>query len=259
MSFTYTYKNNNKGFRNRNTGKKFNNTVQSTRKATTSEAVTDRDFVVICADKNGRVATFAENTNYISENYSDCYNDTKLGMFEQLRDVLETIPAHTDELLDKSVAIYVPSAICFENSNEGKRLCDLYRNDNYETCQDIMVEVADMLHDRALNCFIVDIKGSKATIVQHAYEFVEEETKKANMHSVGKEYVAKAKATETTGAVDKIAEKIAELECKIADAIIDGNDDLVAKLESAVARLKGANKPAVKEEQPADELANVEL
>lgn len=223
---------------------------QSTRKETTSEAVTNREFVVICADKSGRVATFAENDKYV-ESYSKYANDTKLNMFEQLRDVLETIPCHTEELLDKQVAIYVPSAI---TGNIG----DMYRSDKYASCQDIMLEVDDMLRDRALNCFVVDIRGSQATIVQNAYEFVREESKKANAQADGVEYQAPAKAT--TKASDPIADKIASLKIELADAILSGDDDKVAKLQSALAVLSSGKVEAKTEtEQPADEFANVEL
>ena len=120
-----------KSMRNNYRGTNSSNQQQSTRKDTTSEAVTNREFVVICADKSGRVATFAENTKYV-ESYSRYSNDTKLNMFEQLRDVLETIPCHTEELLDKQVAIYVPSAI---TGNLG----DMYRSDKYASCQEIML------------------------------------------------------------------------------------------------------------------------
>lgn len=236
-------------FVSRKSNRKSTGAVQSTRKATTTEAVSNRDFVVICADRAGRVATFAENTNYI-ESYSVYGNDVKLNMFEQLREVLSAIPCHADELLDKQVAIYVPSAI-FGN------IGDMYRSEKYESCQDIMLEVADMLNERALNCFTVDIKGSKATIVQNAYDFVQEESKKANAQADGVEYVAKAKAVETNNASSVIAEKLAQLEVQIADAMIAGDDDKVARIESAIARLKGMNKPAVK--QQADELSNVAI
>lgn len=223
---------------------------QSTRKETTSEAVTNREFVVICADKSGRVATFAENDKYV-ESYSKYANDTKLNMFEQLRDVLETIPCHTEELLDKQVAIYVPSAI---TGNIG----DMYRSDKYASCQDIMLEVDDMLRDRALNCFVVDIRGSQATIVQNAYEFVREESKRANAQADGVEYQAPAKTT--TKASDPIADKIASLKIELADAILSGDDDKVAKLQSALAVLSSGKVEAKTEtEQPADEFANVEL
>ena len=91
-------------------GNSGNQQQQSTRKDTTSEAVTNRDFVVICADRSGRVATFAENTTYV-ESYSKYSNDTKLNMFEQLQDVLLSIPTNDECMLEKQVAIYVPSAI----------------------------------------------------------------------------------------------------------------------------------------------------
>lgn len=245
-------KNNNYG-RNNNRGNQ--QVQQSTRKETTSENVTNRDFVVICADKSGRVATFAENTLYV-ESYSEYYNDTKSGMFEQLRDVLAMIPENCDEIIEKQVAIYVPGAICFQNAKDNKNLGDMYRSDKYAECQDIMLECADMLTARNLNCFLVDITGSQATIVRNAYDFVKEESRRANAKASGKEYVAKAKTTVNAGS-NAIADKIAEIECKIADAIIDGNDDLVAKLESALARLQGNSKPAT--QQSSDELANVEL
>lgn len=222
---------------------------QSTRKETTSANVTNREFVVICADKAGRVATFAENTLY-TENYSEYYNDTKLGMFEQLRDVLEMIPTNDDELLEKQVAIYVPGAI-FGN------IGDMYRSDKYETCRDIMLEVHELLHDRSLNCFLVDITGSRATIVQHAYDFVKEQSKEANAKASGKEYVAPAKKSEAT-ANNVIADKIAQLEVQLADAMIDGDDDKVARIESAIARLS-KTAPKAKAEEPADELSQVEL
>ena len=165
-----------KSMRNNYRGTNSSNQQQSTRKDTTSEAVTNRDFVVICADRSGRVATFAENTTYV-ESYSRYSNDTKLNMFEQLRDVLEAIPCHTEELLDKQVAIYVPSAI---TGNLG----DMYRSEKYASCQEIMLEVDDMLRDRALNCFVVDIRGSQATIVQNAYNFVKEESKRMHNQTV---------------------------------------------------------------------------
>lgn len=257
MGFNYNGRNNKKGFNKRNGSYNAGQQQQSTRKATTSEAVDNRDFVVICADKSGRVATFAENTNYV-ENYSEYYNDTKLGMFEQLRDVLDNIPTNAEEILEKPVAIYVPGAICFHNSKDNKTLCDMYRNDKYSTCKDIMIEVSNMLQDRALNCFIVDITGSGATIVRSAYDYVKEESKKANAQASGKEYVAPTKPTATVSN-NAIADKIAQLEMQIADAIIEGDDNKVARIESAIARLKGVSAPAVKEEQPEDELANVEL
>lgn len=236
--------------RKNNNSKGTNNSYQSTRKETTSEAVTNRDFVVICADKSGRVATFAENDKYI-ESYSKYANDTKLNMFEQLRDVLETIPCHTEELLDKQVAIYVPSAI---TGNIG----DMYRSNKYASCQDIMLEVDDMLRDRALNCFVVDIRGSQATIVQNAYEFVREESKRANAQADGVEYQAPAKAT--TKASNPIEDKIAQLKIELADAILSGEDDKVAKLQSALAVLNSGKVEAKTEtQQPADEFANVEL
>ena len=99
-----------KSMRNNYRGTNSSNQQQSTRKDTTSEAVTNRDFVVICADRSGRVATFAENTTYV-ESYSRYSNDTKLNMFEQLQDVLLSIPTNDECMLEKQVAIYVPSAI----------------------------------------------------------------------------------------------------------------------------------------------------
>lgn len=239
-----------KSMRNNYRGTNNSNTQQSTRKETTSEAVTNREFIVICADKSGRVATFAENTKYI-ESYSRYSNDTKLNMFEQLRDVLSTIPCHTDELLDKQVAIYVPSAI---TGNLG----DMYRSDKYESCQDIMLEVDDMLRDRALNCFVVDIRGSQATIVQHAYEYIREESKRANAQADGVEYQAPSKAAKAS---DAITDKIAELKIQLADALISGDEDKVAKLQSALAVLESGKvaPKAEPKETEIDEFANVEL
>ena len=240
-----------KSMRNNYRGTNSSNQQQSTRKDTTSEAVTNRDFVVICADRSGRVATFAENTKYV-ESYSRYSNDTKLNMFEQLRDVLETIPCHTEELLDKQVAIYVPSAI---TGNLG----DMYRSDKYESCQEIMLEVDDMLRDRALNCFVVDIRGSQATIVQNAYEFVREESKRANAQADGVEYVAPAKSGKAS---DPVADKIAQIKVELADAFIAGDDNKVARLQSALAVLQ-SGKIETKAEPAApqveDEFADTDL
>ena len=240
-----------KSMRNNYRGTNSSNQQQSTRKDTTSEAVTNREFVVICADKSGRVATFAENTKYV-ESYSRYSNDTKLNMFEQLRDVLETIPCHTEELLDKQVAIYVPSAI---TGNLG----DMYRSDKYESCQEIMLEVDDMLRDRALNCFVVDIRGSQATIVQNAYEFVREESKRANAQADGVEYKAPAKSGKAS---DPVADKIAQIKVELADAFIAGDDNKVARFQSALAVLQ-SGKVETKTVEPAqpqvDEFADTDL
>ena len=240
-----------KSMRNNYRGTNSSNQQQSTRKDTTSEAVTNREFVVICADKSGRVATFAENTKYV-ESYSRYSNDTKLNMFEQLRDVLETIPCHTEELLDKQVAIYVPSAI---TGNLG----DMYRSDKYESCQEIMLEVDDMLRDRALNCFVVDIRGSQATIVQNAYNFVKEESKRANAQADGVEYKAPAKSGKAS---DPVADKIAQIKVELADAFISGDDNKVARLQSALAVLQSGKVEAKTEPvqpQVEDEFADTDL
>ena len=240
-----------KSMRNNYRGTNSSNQQQSTRKDTTSEAVTNRDFVVICADRSGRVATFAENTTYV-ESYSRYSNDTKLNMFEQLRDVLEAIPCHTEELLDKQVAIYVPSAI---TGNLG----DMYRSEKYESCQEIMLEVDDMLRDRALNCFVVDIRGSQATIVQNAYEFVREESKRANAQADGVEYVAPAKSSKAS---DPVADKIAQIKVELADAFISGDDNKVARLQSALAVLQSGKVEAKAEPaapQVEDEFADTDL
>ena len=240
-----------KSMRNNYRGTNSSNQQQSTRKDTTSEAVTNRDFVVICADRSGRVATFAENTTYV-ESYSRYSNDTKLNMFEQLRNVLETIPCHTEELLDKQVAIYVPSAI---TGNLG----DMYRSEKYASCQEIMLEVDDMLRDRALNCFVVDIRGSQATIVQNAYNFVKEESKRANAQADGVEYVAPAKSGKAS---DPVADKIAQIKVELADAFISGDDNKVARLQSALAVLQ-SGKVETKAEPAApqveDEFADTDL
>lgn len=240
-----------KSMRNNYRGTNSSNQQQSTRKDTTSEAVTNRDFVVICADRSGRVATFAENTTYV-ESYSRYSNDTKLNMFEQLRDVLEAIPCHTEELLDKQVAIYVPSAI---TGNLG----DMYRSDKYASCQEIMLEVDDMLRDRALNCFVVDIRGSQATIVQNAYNFVKEESKRANAQADGVEYVAPAKSAKAS---DPVADKIAQIKVELADAFISGDDNKVARLQSALAVLQSGKVEAKAEPaqpQVEDEFADTDL
>ena len=241
-----------KSMRNNYRGTNSSNQQQSTRKDTTSEAVTNRDFVVICADRSGRVATFAENTTYV-ESYSRYSNDTKLNMFEQLRDVLEAIPCHTEELLDKQVAIYVPSAI---TGNLG----DMYRSEKYASCQEIMLEVDDMLRDRALNCFVVDIRGSQATIVQNAYNFVKEESKRANAQADGVEYVAPAKSGKAS---DPVADKIAQIKVELADAFISGDDNKVARLQSALAVLQ-SGKVETKTAEPVqpqveDEFADTDL
>ena len=260
-----------KSMRNNYRGTNSSNQQQSTRKDTTSEAVTNREFVVICADKSGRVATFAENTKYV-ESYSRYSNDTKLNMFEQLRDVLEAIPCHTEELLDKQVAIYVPSAI---TGNLG----DMYRSDKYESCQEIMLEVDDMLRDRALNCFIVDIRGSQATIVQNAYEFVKEESKRANAQADGVEYKAPSKSGKASAPEMSKEDKarLAELKTKLAQAeddLLDADDDeaeaklekKIAKLQSMISRLlanagqKAETKAAESAQQPVeDEFADTDL
>ena len=240
-----------KSMRNNYRGTNSSNQQQSTRKDTTSEAVTNRDFVVICADRSGRVATFAENTTYV-ESYSRYSNDTKLNMFEQLRDVLEAIPCHTEELLDKQVAIYVTSAI---TGNLG----DMYRSEKYASCQEIMLEVDDMLRDRALNCFVVDIRGSQATIVQNAYNFVKEESKRANAQADGVEYVAPAKSSKAS---DPVADKIAQIKVELADAFISGDDNKVARLQSALAVLQSGKVEAKTEPaqpQVEDEFADTDL
>ena len=239
-----------KSMRNNYRGTNSSNQQQSTRKDTTSESVTNRDFVVICADRSGRVATFAENTTYV-ESYSRYSNDTKLNMFEQLRDVLEAIPCHTEELLDKQVAIYVPSAI---TGNLG----DMYRSEKYASCQEIMLEVDDMLRDRALNCFVVDIRGSQATIVQNAYNFVKEESKRANAQADGVEYVAPAKSSKAS---DPVADKIAQIKVELADAFISGDDNKVARLQSALAVLQSGKVESKTAEQPQveDEFADTDL
>lgn len=233
-------------------GNSGNQQQQSTRKDTTSEAVTNRDFVVICADRSGRVATFAENTTYV-ESYSRYSNDTKLNMFEQLQDVLLSIPTNDECMLEKQVAIYVPSAI---TGNLG----DMYRSEKYESCRDIMLEVDEMIHDRSLNCFIVDIRGSQATIVQNAYNFVKEESKRANAQADGVEYKAPAKSGKAS---DPVADKIAQLKIDLADALIAGDDNKVAKLQSALAVLQ-SGKVETKTTEPAqpqveDEFADTDL
>ncbi len=202
---------------------------------TTSEVVTNREFIVVCADKAGRVATFAENTTYIS-NYSVYSNDTKLNMFEQIREVLLAIPCNNETLLEKQVAIYVPGAT-FGN------LGDMFRSDKYASCRDIMFEIQDLLHDRSLNCFTVDITGSKATIVKHAYDFVKEESKRANAKADGVEYSAPATASvsnATSNAINTYVQKIAETDMKIADAMLAGDTEELAKLESVKAMLTRA-------------------
>lgn len=224
---------------------------QSTRKDTTSEAVTNRDFIVICADRSGRVATFAENTTYV-ESSSRYSNDTKLNMFEQLQDVLLSIPTNDECMLEKQVAIYVPSAI---TGNLG----DMYRSEKYESCRDIMLEVDEMIHDRSLNCFIVDIRGSQATIVQNAYNFVKEESKRANAQADGVEYVAPVKAGKAS---DPVADKIAQIKVELADAFISGDDNKVARLQSALAVLQSGKVEAKAEPaqpQVEDEFADTDL
>lgn len=240
-----------KSMRNNYRGTNSSNQQQSTRKDTTSEAVTNRDFVVICADRSGRVATFAENTTYV-ESYSRYSNDSKLNMFEQLQDVLLSIPTNDECMLEKQVAIYVPSAI---TGNLG----DMYRSEKYESCRDIMLEVDEMIHDRSLNCFIVDIRGSQATIVQNAYEFVREESKRANAQADGVEYKAPAKSSKAS---DPVADKIAQLKIDLADALISGDDNKVARLQSALAVLQ-SGKVETKTEPAAqpqvDEFADTDL
>ena len=233
-------------------GNSGNQQQQSTRKDTTSEAVTNRDFVVICADRSGRVATFAENTTYV-ESYSKYSNDTKLNMFEQLQDVLLSIPTNDECMLEKQVAIYVPSAI---TGNLG----DMYRSEKYESCRDIMLEVDEMIHDRSLNCFIVDIRGSQATIVQNAYEFVKEESKRANAQADGVEYKAPAKSGKAS---DPVADKIAQLKIDLADALISGDENKVARLQSALAVLQSGKVETKTAEtaqpQVEDEFADTDL
>lgn len=241
-----------KSMRNNYRGTNSSNQQQSTRKDTTSEAVTNRDFVVICADRSGRVATFAENTTYV-ESYSRYSNDSKLNMFEQLQDVLLSIPTNDECMLEKQVAIYVPSAI---TGNLG----DMYRSEKYESCRDIMLEVDEMIHDRSLNCFIVDIRGSQATIVQNAYEFVREESKRANAQADGVEYKAPAKSGKAS---DPVADKIAQLKIDLADALISGDENKVARLQSALAVLQ-SGKVETKTVEPAqpqveDEFADTDL
>ena len=241
-----------KSMRNNYRGTNSSNQQQSTRKDTTSEAVTNRDFVVICADRSGRVATFAENTTYV-ESYSRYSNDTKLNMFEQLQDVLLSIPTNDECMLEKQVAIYVPSAI---TGNLG----DMYRSEKYESCRDIMLEVDEMIHDRSLNCFIVDIRGSQATIVQNAYEFVREESKRANAQADGVEYKAPVKSGKAS---DPVADKIAQIKVELADAFISGDDNKVARLQSALAVLQ-SGKVEAKTAEPAqpqveDEFADTDL
>lgn len=241
-----------KSMRNNYRGTNSSNQQQSTRKDTTSEAVTNRDFVVICADRSGRVATFAENTTYV-ESYSKYSNDSKLNMFEQLQDVLLSIPTNDECMLEKQVAIYVPSAI---TGNLG----DMYRSEKYESCRDIMLEVDEMIHDRSLNCFIVDIRGSQATIVQNAYEFVREESKRANAQADGVEYKAPAKSGKAS---DPVADKIAQLKIDLADALISGDENKVARLQSALAVLQ-SGKVEAKTAEPAqpqveDEFADTDL
>ena len=240
-----------KSMRNNYRGTNSSNQQQSTRKDTTSEAVTNRDFVVICADRSGRVATFAENTTYV-ESYSRYSNDTKLNMFEQLQDVLLSIPTNDECMLEKQVAIYVPSAI---TGNLG----DMYRSEKYESCRDIMLEVDEMIHDRSLNCFVVDIRGSQATIVQNAYNFVKEESKRANAQADGVEYVAPTKSSKAS---DPVADKIAQIKVELADAFISGNDNKVARLQSALAVLQSGKVEAKTEPaqpQVEDEFADTDL
>ena len=241
-----------KSMRNNYRGTNSSNQQQSTRKDTTSEAVTNRDFVVICADRSGRVATFAENTTYV-ESYSRYSNDTKLNMFEQLQDVLLSIPTNDECMLEKQVAIYVPSAI---TGNLG----DMYRSEKYESCRDIMLEVDEMIHDRSLNCFVVDIRGSQATIVQNAYNFVKEESKRANAQADGVEYVAPTKSSKAS---DPVADKIAQIKVELADAFISGDDNKVARLQSALAVLQ-SGKVETKTAEPVqpqveDEFADTDL
>ena len=240
-----------KSMRNNYRGTNSSNQQQSTRKDTTSEAVTNRDFVVICADRSGRVATFAENTTYV-ESYSRYSNDTKLNMFEQLQDVLLSIPTNDECMLEKQVAIYVPSAI---TGNLG----DMYRSEKYESCRDIMLEVDEMIHDRSLNCFVVDIRGSQATIVQNAYNFVKEESKRANAQADGVEYVAPTKSSKAS---DPVADKIAQIKVELADAFISGDDNKVARLQSALAVLQSGKVEAKTEPaqpQVEDEFADTDL
>ena len=241
-----------KSMRNNYRGTNSSNQQQSTRKDTTSEAVTNRDFVVICADRSGRVATFAESTTYV-ESYSRYSNDTKLNMFEQLQDVLLSIPTNDECMLEKQVAIYVPSAI---TGNLG----DMYRSEKYESCRDIMLEVDEMIHDRSLNCFVVDIRGSQATIVQNAYNFVKEESKRANAQADGVEYVAPTKSSKAS---DPVADKIAQIKVELADAFISGDDNKVARLQSALAVLQSGKVEAKTAEpvqpQVEDEFADTDL
>ena len=138
-------------------------------------------------------------------------------------------------------------------------LGDMYRSEKYASCQEIMLEVDDMLRDRALNCFVVDIRGSQATIVQNAYEFVREESKRANAQADGVEYKAPAKSGKAS---DPVADKIAQLKIDLADALIAGDDNKVARLQSALAVLQ-SGKVETKTAEPAqpqvDEFADTDL
>ena len=49
-----------------------------------------------------------------------------------------------------------------------------------------------------------------------------------------------------------LADKLAEIECQIVDAMIAGDEELMARLESAKARLSAMVKQ--EEEQPAEEV-----
>ena len=123
-----------------------------------------------------------------------------------------------------------------------------------------MLEVDEMIHDRSLNCFIVDIRGSQATIVQNAYDFVKEESKRANAQADGVEYKAPAKAGKAS---DPVADKIAQLKIDLADALISGDENKVARLQSALAVLQ-SGKVEAKAAEPAqpqveDEFADTDL
>ena len=207
--------------------------------------------VVAIANEKG-LAVITNNADYTQWYQCESIVDASL---EALVDLLNTVPENTTELLAKPYRVVLPRAISGLATGS---FIDYIRTGKSVTSGEVIPQARLEMYALVMKLMSTRYANIELVADGHASKF-DKEVRDSAWKMVKAEVSARVHGSSTavqsapaSQANNMLADKLAEIECQIVDAMIAGDEELMARLESAKARLSAMVKQ--EEQQPAEEV-----
>lgn len=213
-------------------GVKFNQVAGN--KGNDLKAKVARNVVAIANEKGLCVVT--NNADYTAWYQNDSIVDSAL---EGLIDLLESIPENTKELLAKPYRVILPRSISGIATGS---FIDYIRTGKSVTSGEVIPQARLEMYASIMKLMATRYANVELVADRHASKF-DSEVRDSAWKALKAEVSARVHGSSTavqsapSQANNMLADKLAEIECQIVDAMIAGDEELMARLESAKARL----------------------